>query len=382
MTRRRFTVGRRNWRWARSACLGLGVSLLALVVAGPRAEAADRIILRKLEVITDRTVAQFDEDGVALDNGRILTWDEIEKATVANGQPAFDAMLSELGAPLYRLRQRLTVGDYAGVAAPAEAVFPRYLARRSRSAYMVFQALMWSRLAAGQREAAVEPYLLAVECLRSVPRANEALVVPGNRQLSWDAATGLSHELLPLWFDAEAARSALPRVGAAIGTMQTPWPPGVRIYYASLAAAAGESERMQAAVSELNDPQWAVWREIVLAQAKLGTAAIAEHEAALESALPAERGMARALALYLIGRGTLERGGPDQQREAMLKLLRIPAVYGAEHPELSAAALYDTMQVLTRLEDLPASIAVRGELLEKFATTHYANRVRKEAEQR
>ena len=179
--------------------------LLGLLVAtAPRADAADRIILRNLEILSDRTVTAFDADGVRLDDGKQLGWDEIEQAEVSAAQQAeFDRLLAELGGPLYRIRQRLSVGDYRGLLSPAEAVYPRYADRDSPTAYMVIQSLMWGRLAAGRREDSLEPYLRCCEYQRKPGRTQVSL--PGQRRLEFDPETGLSSDLVPIWFDAEAA---------------------------------------------------------------------------------------------------------------------------------------------------------------------------------
>ena len=95
-----------------------------------------------------------------LDDGSVMEWDRIEQGRVSDEQQArFDAMLNELGSHLYRIRQRLSISDYRGLLPHAEAVYERYAGRRSETAYMVFQALMWSRLAVGQREAALAAVL-------------------------------------------------------------------------------------------------------------------------------------------------------------------------------------------------------------------------------
>src|SRR5262245_20671784 len=112
----------------------LRITFLLLLVLLPTcgsALAADRIILRNLDIISDRTIKSFDVDGVVLDNETTLGWDEIEKATLGEKQAEFDALLSDVGGDLYRLRQRLNVGDYAGLATHAEALWPRYQERRS-----------------------------------------------------------------------------------------------------------------------------------------------------------------------------------------------------------------------------------------------------------
>jgi hypothetical protein len=108
--------------------------LLVVVLAVAPAHGADRLILRNLDIISDRTVTALDEDGVELDKPRPsgesrLTWDQIERGKVALDQPRFDALLAELGPPLYRTGQRLKIGDYEAAGEPAEALYPRFAQR-------------------------------------------------------------------------------------------------------------------------------------------------------------------------------------------------------------------------------------------------------------
>ncbi|MBW3597443.1 MAG: hypothetical protein KY475_09230, partial [Planctomycetes bacterium] len=215
---------------------------MAAVVLWAAAPAyADRIILRNLTVISDKTVTAFDEDGVRLSDGGVIRWDEIERATVApDKQAAFDAMLSELGTHLYRIRQRLSVGDYKGLLSHAEAVYPRYQQRRSETAYMVCQAVMWGRLAVNRREEAIEPYWRCFELLRRA--GGNSIDLPGDRRLQFDPETGVTSELLPVWFDADAAGKVLDDVLNAAAQLSKPLPEATRIYYGTLALAAGEND--------------------------------------------------------------------------------------------------------------------------------------------
>src|SRR4051794_28875506 len=91
------------------------IAVFACLLAAT-ADSADRLILRNLDIITDRTVTALDEDGLILDAARAngsnrITWDEVERGKVAFDPTRFDALLAELGPPLYRIRQRLKIGD-------------------------------------------------------------------------------------------------------------------------------------------------------------------------------------------------------------------------------------------------------------------------------
>ncbi|HRX81289.1 MAG TPA: hypothetical protein P5307_19605, partial [Pirellulaceae bacterium] len=234
---------KRICRLSRAVCSCLALSLLLVWLAGsatPTVNGADRIILRNLKIITDKTVTSFDEDGVRLNTTQVLGWDEIEKAKIApDQQAAFDAMLAELGDPLYRIHQRLSVGDYEGLLPHAEAIQGRFVSRTSDTAYTVLQALMWGRLAVGQREAALAPYLQCYDILRR--RGKPEIRLPGERQMVFDARTALSPDLTAVWFDATAAKAEMPKVYEVIRGMKDR-PEGVFIYYASLASTAGDDE--------------------------------------------------------------------------------------------------------------------------------------------
>jgi hypothetical protein len=365
------------------AVLSAAVSLLLECwYVSPHAIAADRIVLRNLKVISDRTVAAFDVDSVRLDNGTSFSWDEIEKASVAaDKQSAFDAHLRELGEHLYRIRQRLGTGDYAGLLPHAEAIYGRYADRASDSAYMVIQAVMWGRLAVGRREASLEPYLRCLVYLHSRPASKVQL--PGDRRLRFDAATGMTPELMPVWFDAEAARGELPHVYRRIGEMARPRPGGVYVYYVTMALAAGERELADkvidagaipaapAALAELRgiiDAQ----REIMAGQPGAATSVLATAGDRISAAN-------RPLALYWLGTSRTAGGDGDERRRGALDLLRIPALHGRESPELAAAALFRVMNLLADSGDSRGSVAVRRELLERYGQTYYAAHVRGES---
>jgi hypothetical protein len=158
------------------------IAVVAGVVLWAGSAVGDRIVLRDLSRMSDVTVARFDEDGVVLEDGRRLDWDRIERATLESGRQAdFDRWLRDVGEPLFRIRKRLAAGDYRELVEEAEALYPRYRSRQSPTAYVVCQAVMWARLANGRREAAVEPYLRCVTCLRSLPKQQVDLT--GNRGL-------------------------------------------------------------------------------------------------------------------------------------------------------------------------------------------------------
>jgi hypothetical protein len=343
---------------------------------------ADRLILRDLTVITNRTVVACDEDGARLDEPledgrRLLRWDEIARGKVAETQQGtFDQLLEELGLPLLRLRQRLKTRDYRALLEPAQKLAPRFRERKSDAAYLVAQSLMWGALANGEREAALAPYLRALELLRT--HAADAKRLPGERRLSFDSQTGLSPELLPLWFDQAAAREALPHVRDAITAMSTPRPEATRLYFGTLALVAGDDETAGKMLDGWNPEarSLAELRRIALAQrevqAGMPGAAVAALKAEGTKLLPENR----ALAEYWLARAAGEPQDSLARQDAALDLLAIAARHGTSRPAVSAAAIDRARQLLADDGDPSGAAALARELAERYPTTWHAQRLR------
>ncbi len=349
--------------------------LLAIILVSLAAQAAvaDRIILRNLKIIDGPKVVTFDEDGVRLDDDRVVGWYDIEKARVADDQqPRFDRMLKELGDPLFRIRQRMRVGDYKDLSPHAEAVYPRYMDRKSPTAYLVMQATMWSRVAMGQRESAVEPYCRCYQYLRLQSGSNG--VLPGERRLKYDPKTGMCASLAPVWFDVAAAKAALPSVYQSISTISRPRPEGAYVYFTTLALAAGDTataDRVLGAIKSDSGPIHEL-RDIIAVQRELMTGKPGAAAAALDARLADISPQNQPLALYWLGRVQLASTDVDTKKSGLVRLLRIPALYGSQAPEISAAALSHGVDVLKQLDDVRGSVALRNELLVRYGQTYLA----------
>ncbi|MCA9266848.1 MAG: hypothetical protein KDA41_00180 [Planctomycetales bacterium] len=359
------------------ASLSLFAIAAALVccaaVIAPRATAADRIVLRNLTIISDKRVASMTLDGVTLDDGARLSWDEIETGKLdGQRQALFDKYLANIGIHLYRIRQRLAVGDYRSLLPHAEAIARFYQDRDSDTAYVVMQSLMWGRMANGQREAAVAPYWRCFELLRA--RQGKPPALPGERRLKYDPSTGVCLELPPIWFDRDAAQAAMSSVAAAIGQVQEPRPDATRVYYAALALAAGDVEAAERAAAGVGDANrtLAQLRDIVLAQREVEAGAPGAKLQWLQTSLDKLDEANRPLALYWLGRSQAASDDAQVQQQGLLNLLRLPAAYAEQQPDLAAAGLFAAMNSLEARGELPASIAVRGELLSKYAQSWHA----------
>ncbi|MFI4876466.1 MAG: hypothetical protein ACIALR_14045 [Blastopirellula sp. JB062] len=336
----------------------------------------DRLILRNLEILSDIEVLSLDEDGVNVADRGLVGWDQIERGSVGRQQEQFDKLLRELGGPLFRLRQRLSVGDFDGLADQAETLFPVYSKRKSETAYLVCQATMWSRQAAGRRAAALEAYFRILKMLRDKSGLADAL--PGERKLSFDPATGLSPELEPIFFDQEEAKRALPLVKAAAQDLQTPLPQAAFVYVGALAIVAGDMSLAEKSFDNLRADNALVsdWRVLAPALQDLASGRQDQVIVQLEARLPGMHPFNRSIARYLIGRARTSQTMSSAVEQGTLDLAHVPALEGTQRPELSAAALYHAMTALQKAGETRQAAAIRKEILENYSGAYFGRRLR------
>jgi hypothetical protein len=358
------------------------VAFVITLITSSCCSAEDRIVLRDLTILAEAPIAAFDLDGVVLtaprkSGGILVTWDEIESLRLESlsqeQQAAAEKMLSEVGLPLYQIHYRMKVGEYVALLEPAEKVYPLYQTRRSRTAYLVSQALVWGRLAQHRREAAVEPWLHAYSLLRArVIKLNE---LPGERRPRIDAATALCWELEPVWFDAAAAGQALPLVVERIKTMEEPVPEGAVLYAASLALAAGERERGEKLLASqaVTQSKAQACQTILSLQAALLRKDAAASYATLRATLPKLPNECQPAALYWLGQAEFNAPEERERQAAWLTWLQIPALHADRSPMLAAEVL-NRVQAASA-EDRALQLRLQRELIHKFPGSSAAEKL-------
>jgi hypothetical protein len=348
-----------------------------LVAISPLAS-GDELVMRPGMRLKDKQVYSFDEDGVRLGPAsRPIGWEEIEGGTLSRDQARFDRLREELSGPLHEIHTKLADGAYRALLEPAKALFPKLADRRSNSAYMVAQALMWANLALHQPEDAIEPYLVCANLRQSVVKELGSL--PGRRRLLLDSETGLSAELPLVGFDRTRAAAALPHVRARLRKLGNGSPSALKLYVAALALAAGDATTADAELSALVSPPrpLAEIAEALRAQAVAVRGqkpeALSRLERLRESCLPSNRGLVD----YLTGTARLEiaTGNPG---DGVLDLLNVAALHGDDQPSLAAAALYAAQQALLHQHDAVAARTVQIELLRAFRETAHGARLSSE----
>jgi hypothetical protein len=349
------------------------VAAWLLIAISPLAS-GDELVMRPSMRLKDKQVYSFDEDGVRLGPAaRPIGWDEIEGGTLSRDQARFDRLRQELCAPMHEIHTRLADGAYRSLLDPAKALFPRFASRRSSSAYMVAQALVWANLAAHRPEDAIEPHMVCASLRQSV---KDLRSLPGRRRFVLDSQTGLSPELSLVGFDRTRAAAALPRVRARLRKLGPAPPPALELYVAGLALAAGDAATAEAELSALASASRPVAEiaDALRAQAisvrGQKADALSRLERLREVCLPSSRGLVD----YLTGTARLEigKGNPS---DGLLDLLNVAASHGGDQPALAAAALYEAQQALLRQNDAPSARVVQIELLRSFRETDHGARL-------
>lgn len=338
---------------------------------------ADRLILRDLTLIQNVTVIGFDEEGVKVTDKSLIPWHEIELGTVSPDKQAdFDRLRDELGIPLFRIHQRLKVGDYAGAREPAEQVFPRYKDRDSSAAYMVCQATMWGRLAEGDRATALEAYFC---CLR-ILRGNKADInqLPGSRRLNYEKSTGLTSDLLPIFFNKEKAAEGIPGAIASAKSLGSGTPDGVFVYLSSLLITAQQYPEAEIWTKKIRSGNSILkeWPELLSAYTFIQTGELGEARNLLEPKIHALQRGNQPVAWYLLGLSGTRSKDFVAIENGVLDLLHLPAIYGQQHPELSAAALAEANQALQRIQQTDQATSIRQQLLFFYGGTLHAEQLR------
>jgi len=360
---------------------GQSMAILVAVLwfAVPVQAKADRLILRDLRLLGNITVIGFDEEGVKVTDNNLIPWHEIELGTVSpDKQDDFDRLRKELGDPLFRIHQRLKVGDYAGAREPAEAIFQRYKDRDSKVAYMVCQAAMWGRLAEGDREAALEPYFCCLRIMKKTARTSQTTQLPGSRSLDYDKQTGLTSDVLPIFFDREKAAAALPEASSAAKSIGSSAPDGVLVYMASLAIAAEdfiEAESWKGQIRSGN-PTLKQWPTLLTAQSRIQTGDLIGARADLAPLIHSLEPWNQPVAWYLLGICGARSSEFLRIENGVLDLLHVPALYGTDHPELAAAALSESYAALKRIQQPEQAQDIRRQLLLYYGGTIHAEQLR------
>lgn len=345
------------------------------------------IVLRDLTRLDGVTVTDFDHSAIMLSNGSRLSWDQVLSApTTADRQTEFDRHIQELGLPLFRLKLRIANADWdgAGEIAGSLAVTLNETSLATPDvdmAYLVHLASMKCRLQEGDRINAVRDFVRAAQLQEQVSQETRDLVGT-NRLPDQDSKIQFSQEILPVWFDVERLEKTIEQ----LTNEQTPESqpsPGVSLYLASMNIETGQIDSARELLNsiESTDGELASWRIILESRIKAKSGDLIKSQSLLEQNEATLVGGARAVAFYYRGISALEYKEPVGRDEpidvdrsnAMLTLLKIPALYGDTYRHLSAAALFQAAEIAKLRELDNTHRKLQAELFRSYPRTYHAS---------
>jgi hypothetical protein len=306
----------------------------------------------------------------------VLSWEEIESGKLDRDQARFDAMQRDLGEPLYQLIRALKQNDHAAALVPAEKLFPTYINRRSHTAEIVANGLLWGLLARGERERAVVPLFVLVRIDLQKTRGERPIPLPG-RRFPLEARRCFSTEFLPIFLNKEAARATLPQARELASDATLPrvrevatevsGREGGHLYLAALAIAAGDLELGSAELSKLPEEarQFPEARAVIAAQLKMAKDGPAAGIPEFEQLLSSDSAPTRVMARLALGAARVSLPDEAERRAGVIDLLHVPALNGESHPDTAAAAIELACKTLEDLGDAESRV-IRQELKARF----------------
>lgn len=305
------------------------VVLLSMIVR-PQAGSAQVIVLRDLSRVQGVGVKNVNDEALTLADDRQLSWDRILQADVGSvWQQDVDDRVAQIGLPLFRLKQRLRVGDFAAALEIAE---PAYRGDRpfagSDANFLVCRAVMQRRIEAGRFAEAVEPMFRAVmlqdQCRQETLDSFPHLLFDSNA-----LKTEICEQLLPIWPDVKATKTQLVSLANSADVSKLiKTHPAAAIYLATMAAQTGQSQQLARWEADLEIEELRPWRLLIKPDFA---------KTYYSRMLPGAAGSLRVVAMYQWA--TDRASGESNANRRVLALLNIVANYQQRFPQAAALAL-------------------------------------------
>ncbi|MFT5303090.1 MAG: hypothetical protein ACI814_003908 [Mariniblastus sp.] len=378
----------------------LSISLGAMAHAQAPRDEATPIVLRDLSLIRGKTISQFDDNAIQLSDGTQLAWDQVLKASVdQERQTEFDRRVLEIGLPVFRLKSRIALGDWSGAGEIAQPIYNQHILssqtqtqRQIQPArsfdtdtkYLICLAAMHSSLDKHHHGQAMMPFFEAARTQPSVRR--EILDAVGIRTISKrELSTFFSDSIPPIWFDqtpnAEAEKWLLQQIQSIDRQREERdsdfrLPPGFSLYLASIQIESGQTATAIQSLQRIDvkgDANLNDWHNVLLARAKQVDNDPIAAQTLLTPIAQRLQSPARPLALFYLGTSMASMPGVSDSEfsRAMLMLLKLPALYGANSPELAAAALFQAAEIAKLRGMNSVAQKLREELLKRYPHTYH-----------
>ncbi len=320
------------------------------------------------------TVAGYDEDGVRLTDGTIVSWDRIAQVQFEPADQArADQLLQTIGQPLFQVRWRLQIGDFGGAEQAAKSVPDAVKHRRSEGALLIHLANMAANIEQGDLLVAAIHWVRALDLMTENPTWRDQ--IPENLKLPSDQATMLHQQIIPVWNADEGAKELWPQVEDLLREVKfTALPPIAQVYLVTIAI-----DLRQFDIAK----QWL----ILAARESPAWSAALTHKLLIESGdrPPDPRPFnveatdwpddVKAVAIFWLAAKDLGSPNIPVSERAAIDMLSIPAKYQTEFPELAAEALAAVAQRRKALGDEVSAEKLYKEIQFNYSRTNAARRL-------
>ena len=248
------------------------------------------VLLRDGTVLRNPAWREADENGILLADQSRLRWGQIAQlsSTDKQWQQKLEQLREQLGPLAQRFELRMDWRDYAEASKIANQLQPKLQDPLGDLALRARLAVILDHWHTGQHELAVLGWLRLFDLLRNSDRGAGLVALAARHNLDVDPSNGHCPQLVPLFFDAAAARAILDELQPVDPADAMPVH---KIYLAALAVAAGDWQQAEKWQSEFPqrdgvDEPLGRWCQLVswqIQSARLG----AELQVLREQAQPA-----------------------------------------------------------------------------------------------
>ena len=287
-------------------------------------------------------------------------------------QKSIEEFIQTVGLPLIRIRKRLEIQDWQGLADAVDQLYRDQLdtpvsRQNARRLFWINLAQFQNKLKLSQRSLSLIPLMKASEIWRSHPHVTDDL---SNTLISkQNLKQGFHESLLPIWFNLKNA-SDVAETLVANSTDRKLMTDGELIYRISLFATSGHPQNCEKCLSELQQ------RSSVLAQnwlplMKFMSSKDSNKIRILESELKNVTNIRLAIARFLLARQLSSESKATDRH--VLSLLSIAANQGRQYPGFAAASLFLASEISQMNGHKEEAQTMRSELSRKFGYTYHGS---------
>ena len=349
----------------------LFVSFIAVLCWQTNLKSQDKIVLRDLSLITDAKMKRFDVNGIELDDGRKLFWDQVFSGTVkADQQTRFDRFIKSPGETLFQIKTRLKNKSFELLDRPVQLCSVIETELSDENLILLETARFHLSLKSNKREMAIESVIkIALMERRNASTRNR---VPAKSRVQFEPEHVLCSELLPVFFDKEEANQVRLNI-ESMAAEPDQLPMCAVIYWNGLNSSHQGKFPNEWLTKQIDHENKTFLDWMRLFQLVNNTDATDDLARFIENHATNWPDSLKVVSNFHLGCKNLGSGESSAVIDGQLRLLNIAAEFGGRYPEISAASLYKVIQSRGQNGIDPGVESLQKELLVRYPNTHFGS---------